>query len=201
MQSTAFTDWTVRMIIFHYHVQTQHAGPGLTLTSLREKFWLPQGRKVVAKVIRQDYMKCKRFLAKRLEIIAPLPLPQSRVNKCRPFQFVGLDYFGPLSTKEGKTWGIIFTCAATRAMHLDLANDCTTAQFILILMRFISRRGSPSEIISDNAKHFIATNKLLQNAHKNWEKIFVDEKLERIFVEKEIKWSTIAEFAPWQWGF
>ena len=52
------------------------------------------------------------------------PWPRERVSKSEPFQYIGLDYLGPLRVKEGnrveKMWICLFTCLAVRAVHLEL---------------------------------------------------------------------------------
>ena len=43
-----------------------------------------------------------------------LPWPQERVSRSEPFQYIGLDYLGPLHVKVGnvieKMWICLFTC-------------------------------------------------------------------------------------------
>ena len=50
---------------------------------------------------------------------------------------------------------MLFTCATTRAVHLDLVPDAGSYEFTLCMKRFISRRGIPKLFISDNAKWFM----------------------------------------------
>ena len=52
------------------------------------------------------------------------PWPRERVSRSEPFQFIGLDYLGPINVKEGesieKMWVCLFTCLSIRAVHLEL---------------------------------------------------------------------------------
>ena len=53
-----------------------------------------------------------------------------------PFTNVGVDYFGPFGVKQ---YGVIFTCLAARAIHLEMASSLDTDSFIHALWRFIAR--------------------------------------------------------------
>ena len=49
---------------------------------------------------------------------------------------------------------VLYTCATTRAVHLDLVPDTSASSFIKSLKRFISTTGIPYLMISDNATCF-----------------------------------------------
>ena len=94
------------------------------------------------------------------------PLPAERVNQSPAFTFCGVDYFGPMFVKveageNKKVWVLLFTCLATRAIHLELVADMSTEQFLLAFRRFVARRGCPSRIWSDNAPQFKHADKTL----------------------------------------
>jgi len=53
-----------------------------------------------------------------------------------------------------KHYGVIFACLNTRAVHLEMAVDCSTMEFMQVLRRFFSIRGyravmMPRQMISD----------------------------------------------------
>ena len=48
----------------------------------------------------------------------------------------------------------VFTCASTRAIHLELTPDLAGDGFIRVMKRFMGRRGIPTFILSDNSKKF-----------------------------------------------
>lgn len=72
------------------------------------------------------------------------------------------------SVCEGKRNGsvkrfiVVFTCALVRAVHLVLFSDMTVNSYLLALRRFISRRGLPCVIYSDNALTFKAASRDLK---------------------------------------
>lgn len=73
-----------------------------------------------------------------------------------------MDYSGAIMVRTMKGRGhratkayvVIFVCLATKAVHIELAGDLTTAAFIAAYERFISRRGLCSDLYSDNATNF-----------------------------------------------
>lgn len=87
------------------------------------------------------------------------PLPKARVARSMPFANTGLDYLGPLYVKHSndkrkKRWVCLFTSLDTRAIHSEVVNDMTCAEFLYAFRRFIETTGTPVKIISDNASQF-----------------------------------------------
>ena len=77
-----------------------------------------------------------------------------------------MDFAGPLFVKaEGggmiKSYICLFSCFITRAVFLEVVSDLATPTFVNRLLRFCARKGTPVRIVSDNAKAFKATSKLL----------------------------------------
>ena len=87
-------------------------------------------------------------------------LPGFRVNYMpSAFSTTGLDYAGPLFVRykglpSSKVYILLFTCASSRAIHLELNPDMKTPAF---LRGFVSRKRKPNEIINDNFKTFKST--------------------------------------------
>jgi hypothetical protein len=57
-------------------------------------------------------------------------------------------------TNHRKCYVCLFTCAVTRAVHLELVVDLSARSFLLAFRRFAARRGPVSVMYSDNAQTF-----------------------------------------------
>ena len=126
---------------------------------------------------------CRRYSAPSYKPPPPPPLPKYRVQENFPFMSVGVDYAGPLTVKHyahssypkaltsgkpnahisygGKVWVCVFTCCVSRAVHFEIVTDLTPLSFIRYFKRFVSRRGLPARIISDNGTTFKAAAKTI----------------------------------------
>lgn len=88
----------------------------------------------------------------------------------------------------------LFTCCASRAVHLDVVIDITSRSFIRCFKRFISRRGLPARVVSDNGSTFKASARTLQE-------IFANQEVKRFLSNYSINWIFNVERAPWWGGF
>ena len=95
-------------------------------------------------------------------------LPADQVQPAPPFSYCAVDYFGPWYVKEGrrelKRYGVLFTCMASRAVHIEVANSLTADSFISAYRRFVARRGPASQIRSDQGTNFVGAKNELQQA-------------------------------------
>ncbi len=159
-----FTD----LIIRHAHENTAHGGRGLTMNELRNRYWIINGNSAVRYYI-SKCVKCRRLRA-RVNEQKMADLPKERGASAPPFTFCGVDYFGPFSVKEGrkevKRYGVVFTCMASRAVHIETAVSLETDSFINALRRFIARRGPVREIRSDRGTNLVGAEKELNLALK-----------------------------------
>ena len=177
-----------RLIVMQCHEDVIHNGERETLTQLRSRFWITKGRQVVKKII-SKCTPCRKLEGKSYGIPAAPALPDFRLSNDFAFTRVGVDYAGPLYVKDiyspskdmHKSYIALYTCASSRAIHLDLVPDNTTQSFVKSFKRFIGRRGTPSFMISDNGK------------------TFKGPELRNFIALKKIKWHFIIEKSPW-WG-
>jgi len=97
-------------------------------------------------------------------------LPADRVRSNTGFHTAGIDFCGPFFYKAEarnkpphKCFISIFVCFSTKAAHLEIVHDLSAAAFIAALTRFISIRGKPRTLWSENATNFMgATNELAE---------------------------------------
>jgi len=77
---------------------------------------------------------CRKVAGKPFPILDPPPLPWARVElqDGLPFGVTGIDFTGALYVKnEGyKVYVCLFTCASTRAIHLEVVTDLTETTFL-----------------------------------------------------------------------
>ena len=97
-------------------------------------------------------------------------LPEDRIEPSPPFMCSAVDYFGPYIIKDCRTeikcYGVLFTCMASHAIHLEVANTLETDSFICALRRSICRRGPIHQLRCDQGSNFVGAKKELRNALK-----------------------------------
>lgn len=190
-----------KLLFLSEHLRLLHAGPQLILASLREKFWPILGRNLAKKTVR-ECITCFRHTTPRT--IQPImgQLPEPRLQPGPPFNVSGVDYAGPFLIKDRKGRGArlskayvsLFVCFATKAIHLELVTELTKDAFILALKRFVSRRGKPTKIYSDNGTNFVAAASELKNLGnflKHNERELTDN-----ILEQNINWKFIPPHSP-----
>lgn len=178
------------------HLRLRHAGVREVMASVRSIYYIPQARRLVTKM-KKRCVDCNEVDGDFYEAADPPPIPDFRVCRSEAFDKIGLDHCGPLYVKEGrgkprKCYVLILTCAVTRAAHLELVEDMSVKHFMLGFRRFVSARGLPSYILSDNSKTFECASEELMT-------IINDPKFQAYLSNLNIRWDRYLEYAPW-WG-
>ena len=143
-----------RLIIEQCHRTVMHNGLRETLTQLRTRFWISKGRQRVKKVIAKCNV-CKKIEGKSYGVPLTPPLPPFRLSDEFAFTKIGQDYAGPLFVKDiyskasnmNKAYIALYTCANSRALHLDLVPELSSEAFLRSLKGFVGRRGIPKEVL------------------------------------------------------
>lgn len=154
-----------KLIVKESHQRHHHPGVNHGLGLLRQEYWVLRGREAV-KLARRECEHCQKMNARPAtqEMAA---LPEERLASGRPpFFYTSVDFFGPMEVlvsrnKIEKRWGSIFTCMTIRAVHIEVAPSLSTPDFLNVLRNFISLRGKPHLIYSDNGTNFVGAANLL----------------------------------------
>ena len=156
----------VDLIVRNAH-KVAHAGRGgITLSQLRSQYWILNVNSVVRHSISKCVVcHCLRGMTGEQKVA---DLPKERITTSPPFMYSGVDYFGPFYIKQGqkdvKRYGVLFTCLASRAVHIETADSLEMDSFINALQRFIARRGPVREIRSDQGTNIVEVERELKKA-------------------------------------
>ena len=189
------------LIIYHYHSELGHNASHYVMNSLRSRYHVIGQERTVRHYIKQTCMVCRnRNASFGTQLMAPLP--PARVEAGRSaFENSGVDYMGPLDVKQGrssvKRYCCVFTCLASRAVHLEMAYDLTTESFLMALRRFLSTRGhSVRAIYSDNGTNFIGAQAELRRGIQRLNQLRIVNELS----PKGVEWHHAPPLASHQGG-
>ncbi|XP_078495676.1 uncharacterized protein LOC144751211 [Ciona intestinalis] len=188
------------LVIHFYHDIVGHSGPQHVLSAVRERFWIVRGLSSVRYYLK-SCRSCRFWKAKVGEQVMA-PLPSCRSTPGNPvFTHSGVDYMGPLMVKIGrshvKRYVCVFTCLASRAIHLEVAHSLDTMAFIHALRRFLCRRGfAVKHMYSDNGLNFVGAEKELRTNIQNWNVRQIDQSLS----QRGIQWHFNPPHASHQGG-
>ena len=174
-----------RLVIVDAHEKLGHGtGTEHLLTELLSQFWIVKGRLMIRTVV-ENCPECRRKFRAKPVGQKMAPLPASRLTlPLRAFGRIGTDFVGPFFTKQGrgksrmKRYLCLFTCLATRAVHLEMTYSLDADLFINAFIRMTARRGTPSYVISDNGTSFVGAEKEMR------------EKIHKLDQEKIVKKTT-----------
>lgn len=193
-----------KLIMSDLHVRLLHAGPQLLLSSARERFWPINGKSLANKIVQ----KCVTCFRAKPRSQTPIMgnLPPTRVTPALPFVFTMLDYGGPYTVRDRRGRGYktykcyiaIFTCMTTKAVHIELISGLQTAVFLSTFRRFIARRGTPKEILTDNATTFHGASNELSDLYEFLNKNSND--LKTSCAKERIQWKFLPPYTPHMGG-
>lgn len=90
-----------KKLITEAHLKTLHGGIGLTMTEVRQQYWVPRLRRLANKTIK-SCKGCSRFQAKAFATPPPGKLPTDRTEGSEAFEIVGVDFAGPIKYRKKK---------------------------------------------------------------------------------------------------
>ena len=192
------------LIIRQAHKDKMHAGTTFINRFLRKTYWIVKAHQRIKFEIGRC-VKCQAVNSTNFN--APVAvLPEERITRRKAFDVCGVDFAGPFTIYEKeltdvkkppptqKAYACIFTCTATRAVQIEPVPDQSTTSFLFAMRRFVSMRGIPSKMYSDNSKTFIRASKLLGEIKR-------DKRVVDYLADNDILWKFSPSLAPWWGGF
>ena len=175
------------LLIRFCHFKVNHMGRGITQNELRQRgYWIIGGSSAVSNCISQC-VTCRK-LRGSLQLQKMADLPVDRVEPSPPFSYSAVDFFGPFLIKEKrsqvKRYGVIFTCMASRGVHLETANSLNTSSFMNALSRFLNRRGPVRQLRCDQGTNFMGARNELKSALEELDQ----DRLQEYLAEKGCEW-------------
>lgn len=85
---------------------------------------------------------------------------------------------------------------STRAVHIKAVSDPTTAAFLAALTRFVSRRGLPSQVHSDNGSNFVGADAELRHTLEQLRREDSHDEIIHWAAQREIDWNFTPARAP-----
>ncbi|XP_036345077.1 uncharacterized protein LOC118754303 [Rhagoletis pomonella] len=188
-----------QLIIDWYHRKYQHVHHDMVLNEIFQRFYIPSLRRTLRSV-RLNCMSCKlRNANPHPTEMGPLPVGRL-APYTRPFTYLGIDFFGPVFVTIGrrteKRYGVLFTCMTCHAIHIEVAHSLSMNSCVMVIRNFISRRGQPIEIFSDNGTNLVAAEKELRKAYAELNFDALQAKL----TTAECKWTFIPPESPHMGG-
>lgn len=184
-----------KILFRHFHIKYLHAPPQLLLGNIKQTYW-PLGGTNLSKHIVHKCVHCFRF---KSETVQPImgQLPASRTDLEFPFLHCSVDYAGPVLIADRKGRGCkliksflaIFVCNSTKACHIELVTALSSEAYLAALKRFVSRRGKPMTITSDNGRNFVGVcNELAQ--------FLLESDLEGHMAQEGIEFKFVPAYTP-----
>lgn len=152
-----------QLTVVEAHKNTLHGGMADTLAYIRKQYWIPQCGQEVKHHLK-SYQTCKCYEGRPVKYPGPPLLPSDRVKSLWPFKVTRVDYTGAITVTGCYPINLyicLFTCAFTKAVHLELAEDLSAETFIQLFCWFAARQSCPRRMISNNAPNFVSISSFL----------------------------------------
>ncbi|XP_055591310.1 uncharacterized protein LOC129743352 [Uranotaenia lowii] len=190
-----------KIILLNLHVLNKHAGLEIVLAEFQRKYWM-RGVRKTAQAVLQKCVRCARARPRRFEQLMG-QLPRPRVNPSAAFSHTGVDLCGPfhvLPSQRAKSkltvYACIFVCFSTKAVHLEVVESQSTGAFIAAMIRFVSVRGRPEVIYSDNGRNFVGASRELAELLKVYNTELFQHEIVGMAAEEGIRFSFIPPRSP-----
>lgn len=189
------------LVVQYIHILLLHAEHQLMLLNVRRLYYIP----LVKNKIKSCISRCKICTIYKKKVRSQImgDLPAERVTFAPPFTHTGIDFAGPFQLKSSslrkcpimKGYVCVFVCFITKAIHLETCSDLTSECFIAAFTRFVSRRGYPKKVFSDNGRNFVGANRQLLKDYKAFIKL-ASQDVALKYQTQGMEWHFIPPSAP-----
>ncbi|XP_055838851.1 uncharacterized protein LOC129906891 [Episyrphus balteatus] len=162
-----YKSYLSHLILSYIHQLSLHGEIQLMTRLVRSEYWIPK----LSNLIKDYIRKCKPCVLYKKSVQAQFmgALPAERTVLSLPFTNTGIDFAGPFTIQNfygrkcrlEKGYACLFVCFVTKGIHLEAVSDLSAAAFLAAFTRFVSRRGLPATVFSDNGTNFVGASKLL----------------------------------------
>ena len=110
-------------------------------------------------------------------------LPRETLTDSIAIANVEVDYFESftikISRRAQRRWFCSFTCLTVQAVHIKIVPKLDTDSCLNAIMRFISQKGNPTTMISDNGSNFVGAHQEFKKYVAVWNRERIEENLEQ----------------------
>ena len=199
-------DSRLALLLIKESHEENHEGGKLTLWRTRHKAWIVRGRRPAEKIAK-ECVKCKARYAKKCEQKIGDIVPERMAYGRPTFSCVSLDFTGPTLVKpvgkaraQVKTWTIVFVCMTTGALHLELVDSYGTEAFLLAWEAFVSLRGRPSRVVSDQGSQLILAQSLVSVNKEESPDAWGWDEIIKATGRKGTEWTLVEPGCQWRNG-
>ena len=164
----------MKLFLGHTHVKHHHQSINYLRAKVQERYTILKIRSSL-RSIKINCVTCRMFCAATIQpIMADLPV-EGFAYQSPPITNTGIDYIGPFYVTVRRTtekrWGFLITCLPTRAVYIEIVPSMDLISCVIGVERFVSCRGTPAIIWSDNGTNFVGAEKELRQNIEKWNTI------------------------------
>ena len=181
------------LILRHCHEATLHGGELLTLNTIREEFWILNGKDTT----RSYQGLCYLQQIRKQTTDANGGPPNGTNYSCETFLNSRTRFCMPnLHQISGENIHRSFVCFVIKAVHIELVESLTKEACMSAIKRFTARRGLPQKFFSDNGRNFIGTRDDIIRLQEIVNKDGNEKSIGNFVSQLGIEWLTIPPKAP-----
>lgn len=159
------------LIFRHFHHKGKQQGRGNTTNEIRATgYWIVGATCAVSSII-YHCVPCRK-LHGTLQEQRMVELSCDRLEPALPFTNCAVNCFAPFIIKEGhkdlKHCRVLFTCMASRAVHVEVAATVQSDPFINAFRRFVSRGGPVWQLRGNQGMSLVVAGRELEQPWTNW---------------------------------